>query len=185
MEQGALGVSSSLQYVPNRFASTDELVELAKAAAAHGGIYITHQRSEGNKLFESLDEVFAIAEQADIPAEIWHLKTAYKANWGKMPEVARAASRRRARAGLRVSANIYPYNRASNGLDACLPIWVARGRHRRAAQAAEGSGDARADQARHGRPERAVREPVVRVGRAGRRHAQLGARPGAAQVPRA
>ena len=76
MEQGALGVSSSLQYVPNRFASTDELVELARVAASYGGIYITHQRSEGNDLFSSLDEVFAVAERAQIPAEIWHLKTA-------------------------------------------------------------------------------------------------------------
>jgi N-acyl-D-amino-acid deacylase len=126
MEDGALGVSSSLQYVPNRFASTSELVELAKVAASYGGIYITHQRSEGNKIFESLDEVFAIAEQADIPAEIWHLKTAYKANWGKMPEVLRRIDAARAR-GLRVTANVYPYNRASNGLDACLPIWAREG----------------------------------------------------------
>jgi N-acyl-D-amino-acid deacylase len=126
MEQGALGVSSSLQYVPNRFASTDELVELAKVAAKYGGIYITHQRSEGNQIFESLDEIFAIAERADIPAEIWHLKTAYKANWGKMPEVLRRLDTARAR-GLRVSANVYPYSRASNGLDACLPVWVREG----------------------------------------------------------
>ncbi len=126
MEDGALGLSSSLQYVPNRFSSTDELVELAKVAAKHGGIYITHQRSEANKIFESLDEVFAIAERADIPAEIWHLKTAYKANWGKMPEVLRRIEAARAR-GLRVSANVYPYNRASNGLDACLPVWVREG----------------------------------------------------------
>ena len=89
MREGALGVSSSLQYIPNRFASTDELVALAKTAAEHGGIYITHQRSEGNRVMESLDEVIAIAERADIPAEIWHLKTAYKANWGKMPEAIR------------------------------------------------------------------------------------------------
>jgi dihydroorotase/N-acyl-D-amino-acid deacylase len=126
MEQGALGVSSSLQYVPNRFASTSELVELAKVAATYGGIYITHQRSEGNNIFQSLDEVFTIAEQADIAAEIWHLKTAYKANWGKMPEVLRRIEAARAR-GLRISANVYPYNRASNGLDACLPLWVREG----------------------------------------------------------
>ena len=126
MRHGALGVSSSLQYIPNRFASTDELVALAKAAARHGGIYITHQRSEGNRVMESLDEVIAIAEQADIPAEIWHLKTAYKANWGKMPEAIRKIEAARAR-GLRVSANIYPYDRASNGLDACLPVWVREG----------------------------------------------------------
>ncbi|HUU33796.1 MAG TPA: D-aminoacylase [Vicinamibacterales bacterium] len=126
MVDGALGLSSSLQYIPNRFSSTDELVELAKVAAEHGGIYITHQRSEGNQVFESVDEVLAIAERADIPAEIWHLKTAYKANWGKMTEVLRRMEAARAK-GLRVSANIYPYDRASNGLDACLPVWVREG----------------------------------------------------------
>jgi N-acyl-D-amino-acid deacylase len=126
MTQGALGLSSSLQYVPDRFSTTAELVELAKVAAEHGGIYITHQRSEGNKVFESLDEVLAIAERADIATEIWHLKTAYRANWGKMTEVLRRIEAARAR-GLRVSANIYPYDRASNGLDACLPVWVREG----------------------------------------------------------
>ena len=126
MEQGALGLSTSLQYVPDRFASTDEIVELAKVAARYGGIYITHQRSESVRIFESLDEVFAIAERASIPAEIWHLKTAYKANWGKMPEVLRRIEAARAR-GLDVTANQYPYTRASNGLDACLPLWVREG----------------------------------------------------------
>jgi dihydroorotase/N-acyl-D-amino-acid deacylase len=112
--------------VPNRFASTEELIELAKVAGSYGGIYITHQRSEGNQIFESLDEVFTIAEKANIPAEIWHLKTAYKANWGKMPEALRRIEAARAR-GLRVGANIYPYNRASNDLDACLPLWAREG----------------------------------------------------------
>ena len=126
MADGALGLSSSLQYIPNRFSTTDELVELAKTAAEHGGIYITHQRSEGNKVFESIDEVIAIAERANIPAEIWHLKTAYKANWGKMTEAIRKIEAARAK-GLRVSGNIYPYDRASNGLDACLPVWVREG----------------------------------------------------------
>lgn len=126
MEDGALGLSSSLQYVPGRFASTEELIELAKVAAEHGGIYITHQRSESNLIFESLDEVFTIAERAGIPAEVWHLKTAYKVNWGKMPEVLARFEEARAR-GLDVSANQYPYDRASNGLDACLPVWVREG----------------------------------------------------------
>ena len=126
MEDGALGLSSSLQYVPDRFASTEELIELAKVAAEHGGIYITHQRSESNLIFESLDEVFTIAERAGIPAEVWHLKTAYKVNWGKMPEVLARFEEARAR-GLDVSANQYPYDRASNGLDACLPVWVREG----------------------------------------------------------
>jgi dihydroorotase/N-acyl-D-amino-acid deacylase len=126
MEQGALGVSSSLQYVPDRFATTDELVELAGMAARYGGIYISHQRSESGRITESLDEVFAIAERAKIPAEVWHLKTAYKANWGRMPEVLKRFEAARAR-GLDVTANQYPYTRASNGLDACLPLWVREG----------------------------------------------------------
>jgi N-acyl-D-amino-acid deacylase len=126
MRQGALGLSTSLQYVPDRFASTDELVELATVAAQHGGVYFTHQRSEGVRVLESLDEVFAIAERARIPAEIWHLKTAYKANFGKMAEVLRRIEAARAR-GLDVTANQYPYTRASNGLDSCLPIWSREG----------------------------------------------------------
>jgi dihydroorotase/N-acyl-D-amino-acid deacylase len=126
MEQGALGLSTSLQYVPDRFASTDEIVELAKVAARYGGVYFSHQRSEGIKIFESLDEVFAIAERANIPAEIWHLKTAYKANFGKMPEVLRRIEAARAR-GLDVTANQYPYTRASNGLDSCIPLWAREG----------------------------------------------------------
>src|SRR5438093_646122 len=126
MEQGALGLSTSLQYVPDRFASTDEIVELAKVAARSGGVYFTHQRSESARIFESLDEVFAIAERANIPAEIWHLKTAYKANFGRMPEVLRRIEAARAR-GLDVTANQYPYTRASNGLDSCLPLWAREG----------------------------------------------------------
>jgi dihydroorotase/N-acyl-D-amino-acid deacylase len=126
MRQGALGVSTSLQYVPGRFASTDEIVELAKVAKQHGGIYISHQRSESGQIMSSLDEVFAVAERAAIPAEVWHLKTAYKANWGRMPEVLKRFDEARAR-GLDVTANMYPYDRASNGLDACLPLWVREG----------------------------------------------------------
>ena len=126
MEQGALGVSTSLQYVPDRFASTDEIVELAKVAAGYGGVYFTHQRSEGPQIFESIDEVIAIADRASIPAEIWHLKTAYKPQFGKMPEVLRRLEAARAR-GVDVTADIYPYTRSSNGLDACLPIWAREG----------------------------------------------------------
>jgi N-acyl-D-amino-acid deacylase len=126
MEQGALGLSTSLQYVPDRFASTSEIVELATVAAQHGGVYFTHQRSESAKILDSLDEVFTIAERAGIPAEIWHLKTAYKANFGRMPDVLRRIEAARER-GLDVTADQYPYARASNGLDACLPLWVREG----------------------------------------------------------
>jgi dihydroorotase/N-acyl-D-amino-acid deacylase len=126
MEDGALGLSSSLQYMPDRFASTEELVALAEVAARRGGVYFTHQRSESNRVFESLEEVFAVAERARIPAEIWHLKTAYRANFGKMREVLSRIESARAR-GLDVTADVYPYTRASNGLDACLPLWVREG----------------------------------------------------------
>jgi len=126
MKDGALGLGTSLQYVPDRFASTPELIELAKVAAKYGGIYISHQRSESAQIDSSLGEVFTIAEQANIPAEVWHLKTAYKANWGRMPAVLKRFEEARAR-GLDVTANMYPYDRASNGLDACLPLWVREG----------------------------------------------------------
>jgi len=126
MDEGALGLSTSLQYVPDRFASTDEIVELAKVAAEYGGRYLTHQRSESNRIIDSLNEAFTVAEQAHIPTEIWHLKTAYRANWGRMPEVLKHIEAARAR-GLDVTANMYPYDRASNGLDACLPLWVRDG----------------------------------------------------------
>jgi N-acyl-D-aspartate/D-glutamate deacylase len=126
MEQGALGVSTSLQYVPDRFASTDEIVELAKVAARYGGVYFTHQRSESARIFESIEEIFQIAERAAIPAEIWHLKTAYSPNFGRMAEVLRRIESARAR-GLDVTADQYPYTRASNGLSSCLPLWVREG----------------------------------------------------------
>lgn len=126
MEDGALGLSTSLQYVPGRFASTDEIVELARVAGQYGGIYISHQRSESNQIVPSLDEVFAVAERAGIAAEVWHLKTAYRANWGRMPEILKHFDAARAR-GLDVTMNMYPYDRASNGLDACLPLWVREG----------------------------------------------------------
>src|SRR2546425_11811787 len=117
MEQGALGLSTSLQYVPDRFASADEIIELAKVAARYGGVYFTHQRSESGRIFESVDEVIAISRQAGIPAEIWHLKTAYKSNWGKKPEVLRRLEHARA-GGVAETADQYPYPRASDGRDA-------------------------------------------------------------------
>jgi dihydroorotase/N-acyl-D-amino-acid deacylase len=126
MRDGALGVSSSLQYVPDRFNSTEDLVELAKVAHQYGGVYLTHIRSESGRMNEALEEVFTIAARAHIPAEIWHLKTAYKANWGTMPAVLRRIEEARAR-GLDVTANQYPYTRASNDLDSCLPTWVREG----------------------------------------------------------
>ncbi len=126
MQQGAFGLSSALEYVPDTFASTDELVELAKVARKYNGVYFTHQRSESDRIFPSLDEVFAIAQRANISTTIWHLKTAYGENWGKMPEVLSRIEAARAR-GLDVAASVYPYTRASNGLVACFPSWIAEG----------------------------------------------------------
>ena len=126
MQQGAFGLSSALQYVPDSFASTDEIVELAKVARQYGGVYFTHQRSEGDRIFQSLDEVFDISQRAGISTTIWHLKTAYMDNWGKMPEVLNRIEAARAR-GIDVAASVYPYTRASNGLVACFPSWVSEG----------------------------------------------------------
>lgn len=126
MREGALGVSSSLQYIPNIYSQTSELVALAKVAAGYGGAYFTHQRSESGRLSASLDEVFTIARDAKIRTQIWHLKTAYKPNFGRMPEILKSIEDARAR-GIDVAANQYPWNRASNGLDACLPPWVREG----------------------------------------------------------
>jgi dihydroorotase/N-acyl-D-amino-acid deacylase len=126
MQQGAFGISTALQYVPDTFASTDEVIELARVARQYGGVYFTHQRSEGDQIFESLDEVFAIAEGAKISTTIWHLKTAYSENWGKLPEVIRRIEAARAR-GIDVAASVYPYTRASNSLIACFPSWVSEG----------------------------------------------------------
>src|SRR5215212_5622107 len=126
MEDGALGLSTSLQYVPARFAKTDEIVELAKVARRYGGIYATHQRSEANALDASLAEVFEIARRARIPVEIWHLKAAYRKNWGRMPQVLAKIRAARAR-GLDVTADVYPYTAASTSLSACLPPWAIEG----------------------------------------------------------
>src|SRR5437763_1970081 len=126
MKDGALGVSTSLQYVPARFARTGEIVELAKIAHQYGGIYITHQRSEANAIDDSMKEVFEIARRAQIPAEIWHFKTAYQKNWGRMPEMLRRIAVAR-RQGLKITANVYPYVAGSTSLSACLPPWALEG----------------------------------------------------------
>ena len=126
MEDGALGLSTSLQYVPDRFLSTDEIVALAKVARRYGGTYITHQRSESYTIDQSLDEAFRVAREARIPAQVYHLKTACRANWGRMPEILKRFEQARAE-GLDVSADQYPYTAGQNGLDANLPVWVREG----------------------------------------------------------
>jgi N-acyl-D-aspartate/D-glutamate deacylase len=126
MEAGAFGVSTSLQYVPDRFARTEELIALARVAGRFGGSYITHQRSEADEIDASLDEVFRIAREAGVPATIHHLKTAYKQNWGRMPKVLARLEQARQQ-GLDVAADQYPYIAGSNPLDASLPVWAREG----------------------------------------------------------
>ncbi len=126
MRQGALGVSTALEYAPAIYAPTEELVALARAAHRHGGIYATHMRSEGGAIDSALDEVFRIASEAKIPAEIWHLKVAGRLNWGRMPHViARIDSARGA--GLDVTADLYPYVAGATSLDASIPAWAHSG----------------------------------------------------------
>lgn len=126
MDDGAFGVASALIYAPGAFAKTGELIALAKVAGEHGGIYISHMRSEGNRLIEAVDELITIAREAHVPAEIYHLKAAGQANWPKMDELIRHVAAARA-AGLQISADMYTYTAGMTGLDAAMPTWVQAG----------------------------------------------------------
>jgi N-acyl-D-amino-acid deacylase len=126
MEAGALGIGSSLIYAPGFYAKTEELIELCKAAAPYRGRYITHMRSEGNRLEESVQEVLRIAREANVPAEIYHLKAAGRENWPKMDRVLATINAARAQ-GLKISADMYAYTAGATGLDAAMPPWVLEG----------------------------------------------------------
>jgi N-acyl-D-amino-acid deacylase len=126
MEDGAFGVASALIYAPGAYAATDELIELCKVAAPYGGMYISHMRSEANRLLEAVDELITIAREAHVPAEIYHLKAAGEKNWPKMDDVVRRVEAARA-SGLRITADMYTYNAGATGLDAAMPTWVQEG----------------------------------------------------------
>jgi len=126
MEEGALGLGSSLIYAPAFYAKTDELIALAKVAAEYGGIYISHLRSEGNSLFPAADELIDIARQAKIPAEIYHLKAAGESNWSKLDALIKKVEAARAE-GLHITADMYTYTAGQTGLDASMPPWVQEG----------------------------------------------------------
>ena len=126
MEEGALGVGSSLIYAPAFYSSTEELIALSSVAAEYDGMYISHMRSEGNRLLESLDELIRIAEEANIPAEVYHLKMAGKSNWDKFDDVVQKIDSAR-NAGLEISTNMYTYTAGATGLDAAMPPWVQEG----------------------------------------------------------
>ena len=124
MQDGAFGIGSALIYPPGNYATTDELVEMAKAMSPYGGIYITHMRSEADQLLEAIDEAITIGSKGGVPVEIYHLKAAGTKNWMKGPlAIAKIDSARRA--GVDVQANMYPYVAGGTGLSACTPPWAS------------------------------------------------------------
>ena len=126
MKAGALGIGSSLIYAPAVYADTNELIELSKVAAQYQGKYISHMRSEGDRLLEGVDEVIRIAREAKIPAEIYHLKAAGEANWNKLDAVIQKVEAAR-KEGLKITADMYTYTAGATGFDACLPPWSRSG----------------------------------------------------------
>jgi N-acyl-D-amino-acid deacylase len=120
MREGAMGVGSSLIYPPASFSDTRELIELCKAASEYNGMYISHMRSEGNKIHEAIDELITIAREAKLPAEIYHLKMSGKDNWGKLDSVIRQVEQARA-AGLKITADMYTYTAGATGLTSAFP----------------------------------------------------------------
>ena len=126
MEAGALGIGSSLIYAPAFYASTEELIELCKVAAQYRGKYISHMRSEGNRLLEAVDELIRISRETGIPSEIYHLKAAGQANWPKMDQVIAKVEAAR-KSGLKITADMYTYPAGASGLDAAMPPWVLDG----------------------------------------------------------
>jgi len=126
MEEGAVGISSSLLYAPSMYADTGELIELAKVAGESNGMYISHIRNEGERLLESIDELIQISKEANLPAEVYHLKASSKSNWGKLDAAITKIDSAR-NAGLAITADIYTYNASSTGLHVQLPDWVRDG----------------------------------------------------------
>ncbi len=126
MREGAVGLGSSLIYAPGFYADTDELVALMEVVAQYDGLYISHLRSEGNRLLEALDELIEIARRSKARAEVYHLKVAGRQNWGKFPAVVTRIEAARA-SGLSITANMYTYTAGSTGLDAAMPPWAQEG----------------------------------------------------------
>jgi N-acyl-D-amino-acid deacylase len=126
MKEGAMGVGSSLIYAPATYAKTPELAAITSEAAKCGGMYISHMRSEGNKLLEAIDELIAISKQSGAPAEIYHFKQAGQPNWGKIDAAIEKVEAARA-AGQRITADMYTYTAGATGLDAAMPTWVQSG----------------------------------------------------------
>jgi N-acyl-D-aspartate/D-glutamate deacylase len=126
MEAGALGIGTSLIYPPAFYAKTEELIELCKVAAKYQGKYISHMRSEGNRLLEAMDELIRISREAGIPAEVYHIKAAGEPNWSKIDELLSRIEAAQ-KEGLKITADMYTYTAGGTGLDACLPPWTEDG----------------------------------------------------------
>ncbi len=126
MEEGALGVTSALIYAPANYASTEELIELSKVASQYNGMYIAHIRSEGNSIYAAVDETIRIAREANLPAEIYHLKFSGKDNWNKIDSVIAMIDQAN-KAGLKITADMYTYTAGATGLDAAMPPWLQEG----------------------------------------------------------
>ena len=126
MRDGAIGLSTSLIYLPAMFSTTDEIVSLARVAAKYDGVYFTHMRDEGEHIDQGLDETFRIGREAHIPVNIWHLKVGGPANWGKMPHVIARIDEARVE-GIDAAANVYPYIASSTGLSTLIPDWALEG----------------------------------------------------------
>ncbi len=126
MRDGAIGISTSLIYVPAMYSTTEEIVNLARVAARYGGMYFTHMRDEGDRIDEGLDEAFRVGREANIPVNIWHLKVGGRPNWGKMPHVIERIEAARAE-GIDVAANVYPYPASSTSLSTLAPNWAMEG----------------------------------------------------------
>ena len=126
MREGAIGLSTSLIYLPAMFSTTEEIINLAKVAAKYGGVYFSHMRDEGDHIDTALDEAFRIGREAKIPVNIWHLKAGGRANWGRMPHVIERINAARAE-GLDVAANVYPYAASSTSLSTLVPDWALEG----------------------------------------------------------
>lgn len=126
MKEGALGIASALIYAPGFYASTEELIEISKAAAEHHGMYISHMRSEGNRLVEAVEELIRISREAGLPAEIYHLKAAGQPNWPKIDRVIALVEEARSK-GQRITADMYTYTAGGTGLDAAMPPWAEDG----------------------------------------------------------
>src|SRR5882757_1033944 len=126
MEAGALGIGTSLIYPPAFYAKTEELIELCKVAAKYQGKYISHMRSEGNRLLEALDELIRISREAKIPAEVYHIKASGRQNWPKLDDLLSRIETAQ-KEGLKITADMYTYTAGGTGLDACLPPWTEDG----------------------------------------------------------